>query len=642
MHQKYTNFGPIMKKPHFIIDFDSTFTRIEALDLLAEIVLSGTHPKKRDKILQQIQDITNLGMDGSLDFRSSLTQRLALLHVHKEDIEELAERLKQQISPSFLRNQKHLNALRETVYVVSNGFSDFINPVIVEYGLIAENVFANEFLYDEEGFVTGFNPDIPLSRSGGKSQVIKELNLKGDVYVIGDGANDLEIRKAGFANKFYLFTENVEREKVKKEADHIAPSFDEILYELKMSRSLSYPKTRIRVLLLEGVHPAAAQLFEKEGYQVEYLETALGEDELCRKIKDVNVLGIRSKTQVTEKAIASAKRLISIGAFCIGTNQIDLDACNRYGVAAFNAPFSNTRSVVELAIAEIIMLVRNLPDKARAMHNGKWEKSARAAHEVRGKKLGIVGYGNIGSQLSVLGEALGLEIYFYDIADKLALGNARKCSSLDELLSTADIVTLHIDGRPENSRIFGPEQFARMKDGAIFLNLARGQVVQVEALRDAVLSGKVGGCAVDVFPWEPESNNEPFESELMGLPNTILTPHIGGSTAEAQENIGQFVPNKIIQYINTGSTTGSVNFPNVQLQGVKNAHRLLHIHHNVPKVLAQIDNILGRHNINILSQYLKTNEQIGYVITDVDQEYGQELIEELKKIEPTIWFRVLY
>ena len=409
-----------------------------------------------------------------------------------------------------------------------------------------------------------------------------------------------------------------------------------------MSRSLSYPKNRIKVLLLEGVHPDAVALFEKEGYKVEYLETALTEEELCKKIKKVNVLGIRSKTQITEKVIASAQRLINIGAFCIGTNQIDLEACTSHGVAVFNAPFSNTRSVVELAIAEIIILVRNLPDKARAMHNGRWEKSANSAHEVRGKKLGIIGYGNIGSQLSVLAEALGLEVYFYDINDKLPLGNARKCESLEELLSAVDIVSLHVDGRPENDRIFGAEQFSKMRDGAIFLNLARGKVVQVEALRDAILSGKIGGCAVDVFPQEPKSNNEPFESELVGLPNTILTPHIGGSTAEAQKNIGQFVPNKIIQYINTGSTTGSVNFPNVQLQEVKKAHRLLHIHHNVPNVLAKIDHILGQHNINILGQYLKTNEQIGYVITDVDQIYNQELIEELKEIEPTIWFRVLY
>ncbi|GJM33158.1 MAG: hypothetical protein DHS20C18_21590 [Saprospiraceae bacterium] len=629
-----------MEKPYFIIDFDSTFTRIEALDLLAEIVLSN--PREKEHVLQQIQDITNRGMNGELDFRASLTQRLALLRAHRDDIGELAEQLKTQISGSFLRNRDHIAALRDTVYVVSNGFLEFIVPVVTDYGLIPKHVFANEFIFDTEGYVCGFNTESPLSQTGGKSKIIRELNLRGDVYVIGDGANDLEIRQAGYANKFYLFTENVERETVKAGADHIAPNVDEILYELKMDRSLSYPKNRIKVLLLEGVHSMAVNLLEKEGYQVEALSTALTEDELCEKIKDVNILGIRSKTQVTEKVVSSAKRLLNVGAFCIGTNQIDLEACTRQGVAVFNAPFSNTRSVVELAIAEIIMLVRNLPDKARAMHNGKWEKSANGAREIRGKKLGIVGYGNIGSQLSVLGEALGLEVYFYDIEDKLALGNARKCETLNELLSKVDILSLHVDGRSENDHIFGAEQFAQMKDGAIFLNLARGKVVQISALKQAIESGKIGGCAVDVFPKEPKSNNEAFESELIGLPNTILTPHIGGSTVEAQENIGQFVPGKIIQYINTGSTTGSVNFPNVQLQAVQKAHRLLHIHHNVPNVLAKINHILGEYDINILGQYLKTNEEIGYVITDVDKEYGQELLDELRKIEPTIWFRVLY
>ena len=629
-----------MKHAHFIIDFDSTFTRVEALDILAEIVL--IHSPEKEKVLRQIQEITNRGMDGELDFRASLTQRLDLLRAHRDDIRTLAERLKAEVSPSFLRNQPHLTALRDNVYVVSNGFREFIVPVVQEYGLRGDKVFANEFIFDEQGYVVGFDTHSPLSRSGGKSEVIRRLNLKGDVYVIGDGANDLEIRKAGYANKFYLFTENVEREKVKEEADHIAPNIDEILYELKMDRSLSYPKNRIKVLLLEAVDPIAVQLFEEEGYQVEYLTTSLSEDELCERIKNVNVLGIRSKTQITERVIASAKRLINIGAFCIGTNQIDLEACTRHGVAVFNAPYSNTRSVVELAIAEIIMLVRNLPDKSRAMHDGKWEKSARGAHEIRGKKLGIVGYGNIGAQLSVVAEAIGLDVYFYDIEDKLALGNATRCETLEELLSKVDIVSLHIDGRPENDNLFGASRFAQMKHGAIFLNLARGKVVQVPALCDAVRSGTLGGCAVDVFPKEPKSNDEPFESELMGLPNTILTPHIGGSTAEAQENIGRFVPGKILQYINTGSTTGSVNFPNVQLAGVKNAHRLLHIHHNVPNVLAQIDKVLGEHNINILSQYLKTNEQIGYVITDVDRAYGQELVDQLKQIEPTIWFRVLY
>lgn len=630
----------MIKPINLIIDFDSTFTRVEALDVLAEIVLEGD--PRQSFVLDKIQDITNKGMDGSLDFRASLEQRLDLLQADRRDIEELAERLKGQISHSFLRNQEYFKSLRESIFIVSNGFTDFIKPVVAHYGLNPERVIANEFIYDEAGNIIDFNKDNPLSRNGGKSEVIKKLDLKGDVYVIGDGANDLEIRKAGYANKFYLFTENVEREKVMAEADHIAPNLDEILYELKMSRSLSYPKNRIKVLLLEGVHPQAVELFEKEGYQVEYLTSSLSEDELCEKITDVNVIGIRSKTHITEKVIKSAKRLINVAAFCIGTNQIDLDACTRHGVAVFNAPYSNTRSVVELAIAEIIMLVRNLPDKARAMHDGKWEKSAAGAQEVRGKKLGIVGYGNIGAQLSVVAEAMGMDVYYYDLEEKLALGNATKCDSLEELLSLVDVVTLHVDGRPENNNIFGAKQFDSMKDGAIFINLARGKVVDVKALRENILSGKLKGCAVDVFPREPKSNDEPFESELMGLPNTILTPHIGGSTAEAQENIGSFVPNKVIQYINTGSTAGSVNFPNLQLQPVHNAHRLLHIHHNVPKVLAHIDQILAKHNINILSQYLKTNEQIGYVITDVDRAYDDDLLEELKQIEPTIWFRVLY
>lgn len=630
-----------MEQPtYFIIDFDSTFTKVEALDELFDIVLEGSPEKEH--ILQRVQDITNSSMNGELDFRSSLSGRLDLLKAHRKDVSVLIKRLKTQISDSFKRNRSILTAQKEHVYIVSNGFKDFIIPVIEEYGLRSDHVFANEFTYDHDGYINGFNTTNPLSNSGGKPKVIESLNLKGEVYVIGDGYNDFEIRKEGFANRFYLFTENVEREKVKANADHIAPNVDEILFELNMSRALSYPKNRIKVLLLEGVHTQAIQLFEAEGYQVEYLKTALTEDELCEKIVDVNILGIRSKTHVTRKVIEHAKRLINIGAFCIGTNQIDLEACSEYGVAVFNAPYSNTRSVVELAIAEMIMLVRNLPDKERAMHSGRWEKSASNANEIRGKKLGIIGYGNIGAQLTPIAEAMGLDVYYFDLVDKLALSNATKCETLEELLAKVDIVTLHIDGRPENNNIFGKKEFDMMKDGAIFLNLARGKVVDVQALKDALKSGKLKGAAVDVFPKEPKSNDEPFESELMGMNNTILTPHIGGSTMEAQENIGNFVPNKIINYINSGSTYGSVNLPNVQLPPLAGAHRLLHIHQNIPNVMARITQTLSANNINILGQYLKTNETTGYVITDINKEYNEELLEELKMIEGTIWLRVLY
>ncbi|HPW63926.1 MAG TPA: phosphoglycerate dehydrogenase, partial [Cyclobacteriaceae bacterium] len=464
----------------------------------------------------------------------------------------------------------------------------------------------------------------------------------GDVYVIGDGYTDYEIKHAGLANKFFAFTENVEREKVLSKADHVAPSLDEFLYLNKLNTAISYPKNRINVLLLENVHPYAVEAFKAEGFNVEVYPAGLDEDELCEKITNVSVLGIRSKTMVTAKVLASANRLMTIGAFCIGTNQIDLKEATKRGIAVFNAPYSNTRSVVELVIGEIIMLIRNITDKSAKMHNGIWDKSAKGSFEIRGKKLGIVGYGNIGSQLSVLAESLGMKVFYYDREERLALGNATKCKSMKELLEQSDIVSLHVDGRKENTNLFGKKEFDMMKKGVIFLNLSRGHVVDIAALKQNIQSGKVAGCAVDVFPHEPKSNDEEFVSELRGLPNTILTPHIGGSTLEAQENIAQFVSGKFLDYINTGGTSNSVNFPNLSLPILENAHRLIHIHSNVPGILAKINQILATNGINIVGQYLKTNESIGYVITDINKEYNKEVIKELRAIEHTIKFRVLY
>ncbi|HMI66191.1 MAG TPA: phosphoglycerate dehydrogenase, partial [Cyclobacteriaceae bacterium] len=324
------------------------------------------------------------------------------------------------------------------------------------------------------------------------------------------------------------------------------------------------------------------------------------------------------------------------------TNQINLEEATRRGVAVFNAPFSNTRSVVELTIAEIIMLIRNIPDKSNKMHKGEWDKSAKGSFEIRGKNLGIIGYGNIGAQLSVLAENLGMKVYYYDREEKLALGNATKCKTQKELLGLADVVTLHIDGRESNTNLIGQEEFGQMKKGVIFLNLSRGHVVDIKALKENILNGKVSGCSIDVFPHEPLSNDEEFVSELRGLPNTILTPHIGGSTAEAQVNIGNFVPVKLMDYINTGSTSNSVNFPNLTLPTHENAHRLIHIHNNVPGILAKINHVLADHGINIAGQYLKTTESIGYVITDINKDYDKDVIKEMRAIENTIKFRVLY
>ena len=397
----------------------------------------------------------------------------------------------------------------------------------------------------------------------------------------------------------------------------------------------------MRALLLESVHPDAVDLLRAGGCEVELVERAYDETELIAALSDVQLLGIRSKTDVTAAVLAQAPDLLAIGAFCIGTNQIDLGAAGARGVAVFNAPFSNTRSVVELAIAEIIALTRRLTQKNTDMHAGVWDKSAVGAHEIRGRRLGIVGYGNIGAQLSVLAEALGMAVSFYDTADKLALGNARRCGSLDELLETSDIVTLHVDGRPSNKDIFGEEQLARMRPGSLFLNLSRGFVVDHHALRQHIESGHVAGAAVDVFPTEPKGRGDEFVSELRGLPNVILTPHIGGSTEEAQQDIGRYVAGKMRDFLTEGATTMSVNLPHLALPQRPESHRIAHVHHNVPGVLAAINGILAEHKVNIEGQLLGTRGELGYVLTDVAVDYPKAVLDELGAMEETVRVRLL-
>lgn len=624
----------------FIIDFDSTFTKVEALDELCKISLEG-NPKK-EAILEQIKQITDKGMSGEISLQHSLEERLRLVKANKSHIPLLVEKLEKQVTKSFLRNKSFFKENAKQIYIVSNGFREFITPVVKAFGITDSHVLANTFVYNEAGDIIGFDQNNVLSTNNGKAKKIEELQLKGEVLVIGDGHTDYEIKSAGNADRFFAFTENVTRSQVVAHADHIAPSLDEILYVNKMNKELSYPKNRIKVLLVEAIHQDAADKLREEGYTVELISSGLDEDELIEQIKDVSILGIRSKTQITKRVLDNAPRLLAIGAFCIGTNQIDLEACQNNGVVVFNAPYSNTRSVVELAIAEMIFLLRNIPNKIIEMHQGKWDKSASNSNEIRNCSLGLIGYGNIGSQLSVLAEAIGLKVYYYDIEEKLALGNATKCSSLDQLLELADIVSLHVDGSPENVEMIGHKQFDKMREKVIFINLSRGKVVDIEALKLNIESGKIRGAAIDVFPSEPKNNNEPFVSVLRGLPNTILTPHIGGSTYEAQINIASFVPEMLMHFINTGSTSASVNFPRLQLKIVENGHRLIHIHKNEAGVLGKIDQILAKHGINILGQYLKTNENIGYVITDIDKEYSPNVIKELKKIEGSIRMRVLY
>ena len=404
----------------------------------------------------------------------------------------------------------------------------------------------------------------------------------------------------------------------------------------------SFPKSEIKILLLENVHPVAAEAFRSEGFQVEALKTALPEAELAQRVRDVHVLGIRSKTQVTNAVLDEGRRLLTVGAFCIGTNQIALGHASRGGVPVFNAPFSNTRSVAELILAEIVILSRQVGDRSREVHEGRWRKVAVGSHEVRGRTLGIIGYGHIGSQIGVLAEAFGMRVVFFDIAARLPMGNNRALARLEDVLDTADFVTLHVPETAQTKNMIGADELARMKRGACLLNASRGSVVELDALAEAIKRGHSGGAAVDVYPEEPEANGDGFASPLRGLPNVILTPHIGGSTEEAQEAIGREVSAAVIKYINAGSTTGAVNFPAVELPLAKDTHRILNVHKNVPGVLRDINRIVSDHNANIRAQLLSTDPDIGYLIMDLDQDVSQDVKRGVAGLPTSIKTRILF
>jgi D-3-phosphoglycerate dehydrogenase len=404
----------------------------------------------------------------------------------------------------------------------------------------------------------------------------------------------------------------------------------------------SFPKGQIRVLLLENVHPSAHAIFREEGYRLEACAEALGEEALVEKARHVHVLGIRSRTQVTERVLSEARRLLTLGTFCIGTNQVALDAASARGVPVFNAPFSNTRSVAELVIAEVIALARRLADRSREMHEGRWRKGAPFSYEVRGKTLGIVGYGHIGTQVGVLAEAFGMHVLFHDIAPKLAMGNNRPADSLEAVLRQADFVTLHVPETPLTRGLIGEPELARMKPGAYLLNLSRGSVVEVGALARALRSGRLAGAAADVFPEEPDGNTDAFATELRGVPNVILTPHVAGSTEEAQEAIGREVAFALVKFVNAGATTGSVNFPPVEPPPLRDRHRLLNVHRNVPGVLSRINGIVSAAQANIESQILATTPAIGYLVMDLNREVSHEVRQSMSALETSIRTRVLY
>ncbi|MBX9785027.1 MAG: phosphoglycerate dehydrogenase [Chitinophagaceae bacterium] len=408
-------------------------------------------------------------------------------------------------------------------------------------------------------------------------------------------------------------------------------------------KSTSYPKEKINILLLENISEKAVAHIKESGYvSVRKLNGALSEEELMKEVKDVHLLGIRSKTQITQKILDAASKLQAIGCFCIGVNQVNLKAATAKGIVVFNAPYSNTRSVAELVIGLSIVLIRRIVDKNKAAHEGIWMKEAKGSYELRGKTLGIVGYGNIGSQVSVMAESLGMKVIYYDVVTKLPLGNAQQVKHLKDLLQQSDIITLHVPETAQTKNLINKTTIKFFKKGSILLNYARGEVVDLDVLRKALTEGQLSGAAVDVFPWEPEKNGDRFQTPLQDLPNVILTPHIGGSTEEAQENIGEDVSNKLVQYLERGITIGSHTIPELALPQQEGTHRILHIHRNVPGVLSEINTELSKHKINILGQYLKTNDQIGYVVLDVDKALSKKALSLLKEVKETIKVRMVY
>ena len=623
----------------FVFDFDSTLVSFETLEALADICLEGVNDA--EAIRAEVERLTDRAMNGELDFGEALRRRLSLLPLTRAHIDALAAKATSLATGSVRRNARFFADNADRIYILSGGFREIIQPLADRLGLAADHVLCNDLRYDADGNVAGVDEDNPLSRENGKPTALKALGLTAPVVMVGDGWNDAEVKLAGAADRVYAITEIVRRERVIKVADAEAATMDEVLYAEGEAGRFSYPRSRIRMLLLENIHPAAVERLEEAGYSVETQKGALDEDDLIAAIKGVHVLGIRSKTTVSARVLEHADRLLAVAAFCIGTNQIDLDACADRGVAVFNAPYSNTRSVVELAVGLTVALMRDVADKSAAMHRGEWNKSATGSRELRGKTLGIVGYGAIGSQLSVLAEALGMRVIFHDLSERLALGNARRMKTLDALLAEADVVSLHVDGRRENTNIIGAAELSRMKPGALFLNLSRGHVVDVGALAQALGAGRIGGAAIDVFPEEPRTNADPFDSPLRGLKNVILTPHIGGSTEEAQEAIAEFAADRLLGYLNRGDTTFCVNLPNVQLAEVSGAHRILHIHRNQPGVLAELNRALSAAGLNILGQHLKTDERTGYVITDVDRDYDPEALRGVRDVPGTLRFRML-
>jgi D-3-phosphoglycerate dehydrogenase / 2-oxoglutarate reductase len=639
---------------NIIFDFDSTIINAEGIELLVERALLRINEKERLRQLKKLKEITNIVTDGKMTFSEAVRQRFLLANVTLKDVEVVAEKIMETINPQVRETIHALQERDKNVYVFSISFEALAKRVTRELGVPDENVFANAIDVDHKNNVVGVDPKQPLFLNTGKVYLAESLRndkrLEGETAIVGDGYSDLLVRKNDIAKVFVYFAGTHVRPLIQNEADFTVDRFDQLLPLFCSTDELPDTTTNLlskeneqtqpSVLLLENIHQNAVQCFLDNNFDIrKTLKKALNEKELCDLQTPANLIGIRSKTHLPAQALNSMKDLWAIGAFCIGTNQIDLDAASIAGIPVFNAPYSNTRSVAELVVGEAIVLMRKIPEKSDAAHNGAWLKGATGCSEIRGKTVGIIGYGHIGSQVSILLESLGMSIIFYDIVDKLPLGNAQKATSLTALLNKADIVTLHVPDTDITKNLIDKNRLAMMKPGSILINSSRGSVIDLDALHHALKSNFLSGAALDVFPDEPASVGDHFLSPLQKLPNVILTPHIGGSTEEAQINIANYVSVKLVQYVNTGSTTGAVNFPQIDMPRIKGTHRILHVHKNVPGVLAKINGVFARRNINIEGQILQTKDNIGYLVVDVNSQISAQVFVIMGHLPETIKVR---
>jgi len=598
-----------MQQPWFIIDFDSTFTQVEAMEELAAMSLKND-PEK-DAIIEQIKHLTDLAMDGKMPFNKSLKARIALLSAKKYHINMLVNKLRKKVSPSFARNKAFFKQYQGRVLIVSGGFKEFIVPVVKSFNIDENCVYANTFIYDKKNNIIGADEDNFLAQNGGKVKLLKQLKLKGKVIAIGDGYTDYEMRESGMAEQFFAFTENIARERVIAKADYIAPSLDEILYKMKLPMALSFPKSRITAVLLGKDTFTAESFFQLEGYKVIKRETLTTKTQT--DLKEASIIVSSLKQEIEN--LNSFTKLISLAVWGGYNFQFNTHIAQQMAVPIFNAPFANTRSVVELGLGFMFQLSR------------------QTNTELRGKKIGIIGYGNAGSLMGVLAQNLGMEVLYFDEKDRAPLGNAIACKTIVDLLKKANFVV--VLNSKNTGTILAEKEIKQMQPLSCLINLSYDDSIDFLAAQKLVQSKKLFGLAVD-FQKEENFNKIEINSQI------IATLNKRNNNKETQQNIAHFTTQKIIQYINTGNIGSSLNFPEIQLPALVGSHRFIHIHKNKPGILAKINAVLAKNKINIIGQYLKTNESLGYVITDVAKKYDNEVISELKKIEFTLKFRVIY